>query len=277
MGTCTYGVLPEAAQYEALGGSGVFEVTENGCCGWSAEPDVDWISLHQGSGFGFGSGTVEYSVASNPSETPRVGTITVETATFTVLQDGLTCSYPLSPTGNSFAPFGGDGAISVMAPGECAWTAETSDAWITITSGAGVGHGRADYSVGSNFTGATRYGAITVESETFTISQTSFCIVTEINLLDPANESVVSLPPTLMWDAGGCPSLFAVDLVIPGYPPTFWSSGFTVRQFHWAMPEAIWNRIPLGSRVYWRVRGYDLTQLPPSIITSNQIWWFQKQ
>ncbi len=54
-----------------------------------------------------------------------------QTAIFTV----ASCADPINPPGQSFAPEGGSGSVSVTAPAVCAWTVVSNDSWITITSG----------------------------------------------------------------------------------------------------------------------------------------------
>ena len=57
-------IEPAAANYDAAGGSGSSAVTLNGAgCAWTATTTDPWISITSGSGFG--SGTVQYSVAAN--------------------------------------------------------------------------------------------------------------------------------------------------------------------------------------------------------------------
>jgi hypothetical protein len=45
----------------------------------------------------------------------------------------------------------------------------------------------------------------------------------------------------------------------------------------WTMPLSVWNKIPSGRRIYWRVRGADLDVTPLTIIASDEIWSFNKQ
>jgi hypothetical protein len=63
------------------------------------------------------------------------------------------CTCILSPTSASFPLNGGSGALSVIAPAGCAWTAISSASWLTITAGAGgTGNGSVSYSVAPNET-----------------------------------------------------------------------------------------------------------------------------
>lgn len=87
---------------------------------------------------------------------------------------GLSCSYVLSSTGQSFASSGGSGSIVVTAPTGCNWIAGSNTSWITITSGNnGNGNGTINYEVTANTSGNSRTGTISVQDQTFTITQTA--------------------------------------------------------------------------------------------------------
>jgi hypothetical protein len=43
------------------------------------------------------------------------------------------------------------------------------------------------------------------------------------------------------------------------------------------MPTPVWNMIPSGTQVYWRIRGADLDVSPLTIITSDEAWSFYKE
>ena len=103
----------------------------------------------------------------------------------------------------------------------------------------------------------------------------------QMNLQSPANESVLSSPPTFTWtNAGGTNNRYAVDLSYDWTFASYWSTYENSHQLlsgnSWAMPANIWNLIPSGSYVYWRVRGADLDATPLTIINSNEVWWFYK-
>jgi len=99
--------------------------------------------------------------------------------------------------------------------------------------------------------------------------------LTQINLSSPTSGSTPSSAPTLSWTPdGGTGNVFVVDLHIPGLVP-LWTTQI-ILQDSWTMPTPIWNLIPSASIVAWRVRGADLDAPPLNIITSDEIWWFQK-
>jgi hypothetical protein len=105
--------------------------------------------------------------------------------------------------------------------------------------------------------------------------------LTQINCLSPANESVLGSAPTFAWMCvGGTNNRFAVDLSLDWTFSWYWSTYENLHQpisaESWAMPTALWNFIPSGSYIYWRVRGADLDVTPLSIVTGDDVWWFYK-
>lgn len=105
--------------------------------------------------------------------TPSDGKLSGPTATFHRII-GLSCSYALSSAGQSFASSGGSGSIMVTAPTGCDWIAGSNASWITLTSGnSDNGNGTIHYEVAANTSGDSRIGAISVQDQTFTITQTA--------------------------------------------------------------------------------------------------------
>src|SRR5437660_12780128 len=92
------------------------------------------------------------STPSNPTTT---------TCTFTVAQ----------PSVATFPPEGGTSSASVTTGSTCAWTATSSAAFVTLTSGAsGTGNGTTAFSVAVN-TGAERTATLTIAGTAVTITQ----------------------------------------------------------------------------------------------------------
>jgi hypothetical protein len=77
----------------------------------------------------------------------------------------------IAPESESFASDGGTGKINVTTQGSHAWTATTSDPFITITGGSGTGSGVVIYTVAENMSPSPRAGTITIGSETYTVAQ----------------------------------------------------------------------------------------------------------
>ncbi|MBI5117115.1 right-handed parallel beta-helix repeat-containing protein [Candidatus Poribacteria bacterium] len=106
--------------------------------------------------------------------------------------------------------------------------------------------------------------------------------LTQINLLSPANQSVLSSAPTFTWTAdGGASSVYAVDLSYSANFSSYWSTYNNMHQLidqtSWTMPASIWNKIPHGKLVYWKVRGADLDHTPLEVIYSVEVRSFNKQ
>ncbi|HSK72394.1 MAG TPA: BACON domain-containing carbohydrate-binding protein, partial [Pyrinomonadaceae bacterium] len=171
-GGCAFSISPTSANVPAGSGTADFEVNSGEGCEWTAVSNDDWINITEG-GSGAGDGTVTYAFEANTGAA-RTGTITVNDKTFTVNQ-ASGCTYSLSPTNANFTAEGGTDDFDVTAVEGCAWTATTDDDWITINSGGtGDGNGTVSFSVEAN-TGAARTGTITVNGQTFTVTQASGC------------------------------------------------------------------------------------------------------
>lgn len=170
--TCSYSISPTSAAYPSSGGNGSVSVTTSNGCSWSALSNAGWITVSSGSN-GNGNGTVNYSVAVNSSGSARAGTLTVAGQTVSITQDGSTtgCSYSISPESKVFRAGGGSATISVFAPAGCGWSASTTAAWITISSGSGSGNGIVNYSVSPNPGSSVRKGTILVGGQVFFIKQ----------------------------------------------------------------------------------------------------------
>jgi hypothetical protein len=81
---CAVTLEPDHRAHPATADAGTFTVTTSGTCSWSAGSADGW--LHTTSS-GTGPGVVSYQVDANPG-TPRTGTLTVGSQTFTVTQTG---------------------------------------------------------------------------------------------------------------------------------------------------------------------------------------------
>jgi len=168
--TCSYSISPTNQSFDSSGGTGSVDITSQSGCAWTATSNDSWITITSGSS-GTGNGTVTYTVSANTTTSQRTGTMTIAGQTFTVTEEGLTCTYTISPTSQSFNSFTGTGSVDVTTQSGCTWTATSNDSWIAITSGSsGTGNGTVNYSVSTN-TGSQRTGTITIAGQTFTVTQ----------------------------------------------------------------------------------------------------------
>ena len=177
--TCTYSISPTSQQFAASGGNTSVNVTSQSGCMWTATSNVSWISVTNG-GSGNGNGTVSLAIQPNTG-IARTGTVTIAGQTFTVTQ-ASGCAYTLTPANISISANGGNGSFNVTSGIGCAFAAVSNNSFITITSGAsGTGSGTVTFSVAAN-SGAARTGTITVEGQTFTISQAAIPTLTINNV-----------------------------------------------------------------------------------------------
>jgi hypothetical protein len=176
---CTYTIAPTSQAVDAAGGTGTVNVTTQATCAWTAVSNATWITVTSGA-TGTGNGAVAFSVAANTGAA-RTGTLTIGGQTFTVTQSAAppppppppTCTYSISPAGQTVPALGGTGTVAVTTQATCAWTAVSNATWITVTSGAaGTGNGTVAFSVAVN-TGAARTGTLTIAGQTFTVTQSA--------------------------------------------------------------------------------------------------------
>ena len=168
---CTYSILPTSRAHGSGAETGTVNVTATAGCEWTATSNAAWVTITSGIS-GTGNGTVGYSVSANPSNSPRIGTMTIAGETFTVTQEAGVCTYSILPTSRSHGSGAETGSVDVTTLIGCTWMATSNAAWITITSGSnGTGNGTVSYSVSANPSSIPRSGTLTIAGKTFTVNQ----------------------------------------------------------------------------------------------------------
>jgi len=171
---CSIAIAPGSGTFGTDGGSGSVTVTAAAGCSWTASSNADWIAVTAGS-TGTGNGTVSYSVRANSGNEVRSGVLSIGDRSHSVTQEGrpaVICAYELSPESATVADEGGTQSFGVKAPAECAWSAKSNAAWLTVIEGATArGNGNVSYSVAPNNDVGDRIGTISVADRTFTIRQ----------------------------------------------------------------------------------------------------------
>jgi hypothetical protein len=76
---------------------------------------------------------------------------------------------------------GGSGSLAVTAARECAWSAASGAAWITIANGSGRGSGAVTYTVAPNPVPNTRQGALLVGDSRATVLQDAAACVFDVS------------------------------------------------------------------------------------------------
>lgn len=158
-------------------------VTEPGSSGsgiWTGAPDNPTLV-----GTLFGG----ESACNNPSGSDYYGRFSVTYPNISGFLSGTSCVTSISPSSQSFSAAGATGTLSVTAPAACNWTASSTAAFLTITSGAsGTGNGTINFSVAAN-TDLLRSGSIVAGTQLFTANQEGggICAATPINFGQTVN------------------------------------------------------------------------------------------
>jgi len=170
---CSYSASVTATSFPAAGGTGTANVTAGTGCTWFANPTASFVTVSAGQGSG--NGSVQFTVAANPSTSARTATLVIAGQSFTITQAGApapACTYVLNATGRTFEAAGGSGGVDMRAPAGCAWTAQSNAPWLTITGGAaGNGNGTISFAVAANPDPSQRIGSISAAGNIFTVTQ----------------------------------------------------------------------------------------------------------
>jgi hypothetical protein len=171
--SCTFTLSATSVGLPAKGGSKNVSVKVKGTdCSWTAVSNDPFITITSGSNV-TGNGKVVYSVPGNTNTAALTGTMTIAGQTFTVNQAAGGCTFKLSPKAGKIKATGGSATVKVKPNlSDCAWTAVSNDSFITIMDGGtGLGKGTVSYTVPANTNTTALTGSITIDGETFTVTQ----------------------------------------------------------------------------------------------------------
>ena len=170
---CAYTVAPLYKAAVSAGESPIVNVSVTGAgCSWTAVSNDAWITVTSGVS-GTSTGPVGLTIAANTSATARTGTVTVAGQTLTITQSGTgTCLYSVVPLTKSALAAGDSGNVTVTSGANCAWTAVSNSAWISLTSNPmTVGSGTAALTIAQNPDATQRIGTMTIAGQTYTVTQ----------------------------------------------------------------------------------------------------------
>jgi len=180
-GVCITSITPTSQTFEAAGGTGTVAVTAPVTCGWQVSSSTDFITITPGTR-GNGNGSFTYTVAANPSQAQRSGSVTIGGVVLPVTQNG-TCPVTLSPTsisvdgsGHVESPLVGGPpiAVTVTISGSCGWSATSSaPAWLKANPASGTGTTTINVTIFQNNSGQTRSGTLTIAGQTISVTQTA--------------------------------------------------------------------------------------------------------
>jgi len=208
---CGVSVTGSSSPAPAEGGSGTLTVNAARECAWTARSEAAWISLS--STAGQGPGTVTYSFLPNPNSASRRGSVAVEDQRVEIAQEPAPCRYDVSPSSVELGEAGAAAELTIAAPGGCAWTVQSSDAWLSPEPATGTGSAALRL-VASPNPGPTRTGRLSIGGTTVAVRQTgplappppscSYRMDPERKAASPAGETfslTVTASPGCPWTA----------------------------------------------------------------------------
>ena len=130
--TCTFALSPTSQSFGANGGASIINVTTQNGCAWTATANAPWITINSVSGSGTVNGTVNYSVAPNPSGLTRTGSLTVAGLTFNVTEAPATIQF--SAPGYLASESGPQAIVTVTRLGDASVPATV---FVATSDGAG--------------------------------------------------------------------------------------------------------------------------------------------
>jgi hypothetical protein len=169
---CNSTLSSTSESFESAGGSRAVSVTVPSGCSWTGVSNSAWITVTAGAGPNTsGNGAVTFQVPANTTTSARTGSLTIAGRTVNVTQAG-TCDVTLAPTGVSAGAAASSGLVGVATGASCAWTATSSAAWLTVTSGGnGNGNGTVGYSITANTGTSSRTASLTIGGRQFGVTQ----------------------------------------------------------------------------------------------------------
>ena len=152
-----------------------------------------WVTILSG-GSGAGNGTVTYALSANTISTDRTGTLVIDSQVFTITQQGISCSFTVSPTKRTHGFGAASNFFTVNTATGCLWSVVNTNPWLTVVgSGSGFGTNNVGYLVADNPSPAERIGYLNVQGATMLITQrATTCTYT----ITPTNRALSFLADT---------------------------------------------------------------------------------
>ena len=215
---CAVVIATNGASFDPAGGTGHVDVIAPEGCSWNSHTEPGFVTVNSGAS-GTGNGTLAFTVAANTGAARQL-VLNVAGKYFSITQGGAGCGVALGATTGSAFSGGALGELNVTAPAACAWTAVSgSPEWLVITSGSsGTGVGKVTYTALPNSNAAARTGTLTVNGQTFTLTQAGGAACTFVlagsNSLGSgggAGQVTITTQPGCAWIASSDASWLAID------------------------------------------------------------------
>ena len=168
--SCSYSVSPTTLSVAAGGGNPAVAVTTQTGCDWTAASGAGWVSVAPTSATGRASAIV--SIASNPSTSPRTTTLAIAGQVVVINQaGGASCTYSVSPASINLAASGAPVNVSVSTQAGCAWMAQSSASWVTLSAPSGNGGSTLVATIAPNGSSSSRTATLTVAGQIVKVNQ----------------------------------------------------------------------------------------------------------
>jgi hypothetical protein len=167
---CSYSVSPTSFSVESTASSRTISVVTGTQCSWTATSPVSWIRIVSGAA-GSGIGSVTVAIEQNATASPRTITLSVAGTTVTITQGAGSCASSVTPASFAVDASATSRTVSITTGTQCAWTATSTAAWITVTNGGtGSGVGLVTFTIAANPSTA-RTGTLNVAGHAVTVTQ----------------------------------------------------------------------------------------------------------
>jgi hypothetical protein len=164
---CDLTISPPLQNTPPSGGS--YHTTVTGGCGWTAESDAPWIAVTHGDGAGVGA--VTYTVQENPASVERVGRVRIGDEALLVRQVPLDCTFSVQPPSLTMPVDGGSSEFHLSTAERCAWSATSTEGWLSVSPANGTGPQAVALSVLPNSRAAERSAQIRVGDRVVNVKQ----------------------------------------------------------------------------------------------------------
>src|SRR6185503_10180903 len=133
---CGFSLSATSATHGSTNSTGTVVVTTLTGCVWTVSNGVSWVGLSATSVSN--SGTLTYTLQSNPTAIARSTVLQIGGQNFTINQLGAPCSYALAFSTTNHGPNLETGSVTMNTLTGCVWNAQSSNTWITVLTPSGT-------------------------------------------------------------------------------------------------------------------------------------------
>lgn len=170
-GTATFQVDPLTWAAPAVGGQyGILVTSSLPGATWSASSNQPWLTLNKTTGTG--TDIVAMTASANPTTSPRSATATIAGYAVAVTQAAAVATFQVTPTAWAAPASGGSQLVTVTSSvAGAAWTASSSQSWLTVSATSGAGSATVTLTAQANSTTSTRSAVATIAGVQVTVTQ----------------------------------------------------------------------------------------------------------